>query len=160
MKLKNLIDVANPSISFMLVGIKKDGTEVGYDFVNNTWLDNNLFTPEKICRVDNFIDTKFYKSIRENKIEDFGIFKGRTVRTLSDMEFYNGIVLKISIYMEVTKHSIAETIANRVKVMAERKQRSIEISRMKNPPKKKKVHSYKPNQSKVRSFGKKPKNPS
>ena len=76
------------------------------------------------------------------------------------MEFYNGIVLKISIYMEVTRHSIAETIANRIKVMAERRQRSIEISRLKNPPKKKKVHSYNPNKSKVRSFGKKPKNPS
>lgn len=160
MKLKNLIDVANPSISFMLVGIKKDGTEVGYDFVNNTWLDNNLFTPKRICRVDNFIDTKFYKSIRENKIEDFGIFKGRTVRTLSDMEFYNGIVLKISIYMEVTKHSIAETIANRVKVMAERRQRSIEISRLKNPPKKKKVHSYKPNKLKTRTWKPEKKDPS
>lgn len=160
MKLKNLMDVAIPEVSIMLVGIKRDGMEIGYDFINNTWLDNNLFTPNRICTVEKFMNTKFYKRIRENKMEEFGIFKGRSVSTLKDMEFYNGIVLKVSVYIETGKHAIMESKLNRDKINEERKRKSIEISRLKNPPKKKKVHNYKPNKFKTRTWKPENKNPS
>ena len=160
MKLKNLMDVAIPEVSIMLVGIKRDGTEIGYDFNHNIWLDNNLFTPDRIYIVEDFMKTKFYKTIKENKMEEFGIFKGRSVSTLEDMKFYNGIVLKVSIYIETGKHAVMESKLNRDKVIEERKRKSIEISRLKNPPKKKKVHSYKPNKLKTRTWKPEKKNPS
>lgn len=160
MKLKNLMDVAIPEVSIMLVGIKRDGTEIGYDFNHNIWLDNNLFTPDRIYTVEDFMKTKFYKTIKENKMEEFGIFKGRSVLTLKDMKFYNGIVLKVSIYIETGKHAVMESKLNRDKVIEERKRKSIEISRLKNPPKKKKVHSYKPNKLKTRTWKPEKKNPS
>ena len=124
MKLKNLIDVADRNVTFMLTGIQNDGNEIGYNFVTHSWMDNNLFTPERIQTIGAFKDTKFFRRLKDNKIETFSVFRAASVESLrnSDVHFHEGKVLKISIFLSNSDSEIKKAMDAKIDKIIANKQ--------------------------------------
>lgn len=132
MKLKNLIDVAEKETTIMLSGIKADGTEVGFDFAHNCWLDNNLYSTDRLSTIGDFRLFRKYRVIKENRIEDFSIFKAGTVHEFRDATIYQGRILKIKIFLVTGKSEIHKAIEARVNNIASKRIKAKEAGRIKS----------------------------
>ena len=121
MKLKNLITIADENTTFILNGIMEDGTEISYDFGSNKWAEDSLFKPSRVGTIGDFSRSKFYRSIRENIIEDFSVFKGGNIKEFEGVKLYRGNILKIKIFIFSNKTSIRKAIDARVKMIAEKR---------------------------------------
>ena len=83
MQLLNIMNVADDRISMILVGQRPDNVEVGYDFENNKWMDNNII--ENSCRVTTvgeFRISDFYKSHKKCVLTDFSTMKKETRKSI------------------------------------------------------------------------------
>lgn len=144
MKLRNLIDVADKSVTFMLTDIQANGKEVGYNFVTKSWMDNDLYTPERIQRIENFRNTRFFRGIRDKKIENFFIFMASSSETLrnSGIEFYEDKVLKIVIFLSDSKSEIKKAMDAKIDILVSKKQIPTHRQPKKQTYRKKKNWSY------------------
>lgn len=99
MVLSNLITVADYDLSMMLIGIRPDGVEVGYDFENEKWLDNNLFSEERLTTVVKF--KNFYKDLyrkcKSLKLKGWSVVNINKITKLEGIETHRGIILFIKI---------------------------------------------------------------
>ena len=121
MKLKNLIEIADKNTTIMLSGITDDGREIGFDFKQNIWLDNNDFTPGRVTSVGDFEKYRKYRQIMENRIEDCHIFRGTTIPQFEGIDIYHGKICKIKIYLATGKSEIRKSIEARVNLLAEKR---------------------------------------
>ena len=128
MKLSNLMDAADYRITMMLSGIDEKGNEIGYDFKNKAWLDNNLFSTNRLITVGEFKSSKFYRSLKDSRLEDFSTFGTFHVKVFKDVETFRGTVLKVKVFTCTEKSTIMKAIDARVEKLAEK--------RMKNPQRK------------------------
>lgn len=141
MKLRNLIEVAEGETAIMLTGIRSDGSEIGFDFSKNNWLDDNLFTPSRITTAGNFRLYRKYRGMRNNRIEDFSILKANTVSQFKNLPIYRGKILYVKIFLVSGKSDIQKAIDAKVNSIAFKRAKAIEagrIEREKNKSKKKK----------------------
>ena len=137
MQLLNLINVADPSITMILSGINDDGSEVGYDFRNKIWLENNLFSTDRLISVGNFKKLKMYEGIKHNRIEDFSTFGPQGIEIFEGIDFYHGTLLKVKIFKSTGKSTIMKAIDARVEKLAEKRMKTMK-------PKMKIVYRNKP----------------
>lgn len=101
MNVKNLINIADGQLKMMLSCVDND-KEYGYDFTNKRWLDNNLYTPDRVISIDNFRKTFFYKLIGDKRLITFSSCPTRNMERLKDVEFPKGIV----VIVKVSKDSV------------------------------------------------------
>lgn len=130
MKLKNLIEIAEEETTIMLSGIDESGEEIGFDFKNNCWLDNNLFTQDRLSTVSNFRLYRKYRAMKEHRIEDFSIFKANTVPQFRDLPVYHGKILKIKIFLVTGKSEIHRAIEARVNSIAFKRAKAREAGQL------------------------------
>ena len=101
MVLSNLITVADYDLSIMLIGIRPDGVEVGYDFENEKWLDNNLFSEERLTTVVKF--KNFYKDLyhkcKSLQLKSWSVVNINKIAKFEGVETHRGIILFVKIQL-------------------------------------------------------------
>lgn len=113
MKLVNLMNVADNSISMMLSGIRPDGGEMGYDFVEKKWSDNYLFRPERVITVGDFKSKFLYKKLEKNELVDFSTFKTRSIKALKDIKTERGTVLLVKVKIDSNNFNFLKAFERR-----------------------------------------------
>lgn len=142
MNVKNLINIADGQLKMMLSCIDSDGnsrSEYGYDFANKCWLDNNLYTPNRVITIDEFRKSFFYKLINDKRLITFSSCPTKNIERLKEVEFPRGIV----VIVKISKDSVCtdSKLAGKAKSMIESA-----TSR----------RSYKPRKPKSNKFNRKP----
>lgn len=130
MKLRNLIEVAEAETAIMLTGTRSDGSEIGFDFTTNKWMDNNLFSPSRITTAGNFRLYRKYRAMRNNRIEDFSILKSKTVAQFQDLPIYKGKILYIKIFLVSGKSDVQKAIDAKVNEIAFKRAKAKEAGRI------------------------------
>lgn len=97
MMIKNVISLADFDITMMLTKVSSDGSEVGYDFENNCWLDNNLFTKDRLIKIGKFAVRDEYKKIRKYRLITFSHIFTKTVKAFEGIETKRGTVVLFKI---------------------------------------------------------------
>lgn len=105
MKLFNLINVADKSLSMMLTGIKGE-EKLGYDFVNNCWTDPRM-VPERIITFGDFKNHKCYPLVRRFTMTDFSTFRASNVKAFKDLTFEQDRVVNIVVDIGLPKKELA-----------------------------------------------------
>lgn len=121
MKLFNLMDVADDSISMMLNGVKEDGTEIGFNFETNKWEDDYTFRPERIISVGAFKGRRVFHKFKKNELVTFSSIKPSTIKALSSFKTHKGIIL-------VVKVSLVESSFNTKKAFNRRKKETGKVT--------------------------------
>ena len=115
MKLCNLMNVADHSISMMLDGIRPDGKEIGYDFVQKKWADDYLFRPERIITIGDFKSKFLYKKLEKNELVDFSTFKISRIKALKDVHTERGTVLLVKVKIDSSNFSFLKVFERKKK---------------------------------------------
>ena len=113
MKLVNLMNVADNSISMMLSGIRPDGGEMGYDFVEKKWSDNYLFRPERVITVGEFRSKFLYRKLEKNELVDFSTFKTKSIKALKDVKTERGTILLIKVKIDSNNFNFLKAFERR-----------------------------------------------
>lgn len=107
MKLFNLINIADPKTVMIITGVRPDGSKVGYDFKNNTWMDNNiLMNPDRLSNIYVFERSKFYNTIKRFYIVDFSTFNTKNIEAFKNIKIYKNQVVEITITLGLAKREI------------------------------------------------------
>ena len=107
MKLFNLINIADPKVTMILTGIRPDGSKIGYNFKNNTWMNNNiLMNPDRLSNIWIFSESEFYKSIKRFDIVDFSNFNTSNIKAFKGIEIYKNRVVEITINIGLSKKEL------------------------------------------------------
>lgn len=113
MKLVNLMNVADNSISMMLSGIRPDGGEMGYDFVEKKWSDNYLFRPERVITVGDFKSKFIYKKLEKNELVDFSTFKTKSIKALKEIQTERGTILLVKVKIDSNNFNFLKAFERR-----------------------------------------------
>ena len=104
MQLKNIMNVADHSISMILIGVRPDNEEIGYDFEHHRWMDNNIINnPDRVITVGEFKKLLIYIKNQDCKLVDFSTMKKNHVKAFRDIEMARDTVLIVKIFLSCEK---------------------------------------------------------
>lgn len=91
MTLETLVNLSDWGVSMILIGVREnDWGNTGYDFEEKKWVDNYLYTPEKVTTIGEFKKTHLYRTLRKCKIVDVSSFNTANVEKLRDVDTLRG----------------------------------------------------------------------
>ena len=96
MKLMNLVNIADPRKSMMLIVGHKD-EQKAYDFENNCWHENALFEPCKIITFEEFKNTEIYKAFEKHDMITFSALHTCKIDKLKDIKTFEGVLCTIKV---------------------------------------------------------------
>ena len=104
MQLLNIMSVADDRISMILVGKRPDNVEIGYDFENNKWMDDNIIeNSTRITTIGEFRNTDLYRLHKKCVLTDFSTMKKNHVKEFRDIDTFRNTVLIIKILLSCEK---------------------------------------------------------
>jgi len=114
MILRNLIDIADYDLTMMLSKMDSRGNQIGYDFKNNCWLENNLFSEDRLIPIGKFAKCGIYRQLMEYHIAGWSHIKVNTVEALKNVSTKKGVAVHIKVISRKSLQRMEENVAERV----------------------------------------------
>lgn len=122
MQLLNIMSVADDRISMILVGQRPDNVEVGYDFKNGEWMDNNLIeNSDRIITVGEFRDHDIYRKNRDCALTDFSTMKKNYIKAFREIDTFRNTVLIIKIRLACERFPEMKKFTKKAQGIVEKK---------------------------------------
>jgi hypothetical protein len=101
MKLKSLIDVMDPRLQVILIGIRcTTGIKKGYNFDKLKWSEDYLYTPDKLVLAGGLNRFSIVRTYANNRVMNMSVMPFSKIKALKGIEAHDDKLVVITVDLE------------------------------------------------------------